>query len=75
MLTKWLARPATLVVCALLLIGSSSPAFARNRKSCREHLRHAESNLHAAVRKHGERSEQAQKKRQEVEKIRAECHM
>ena len=75
MFSRWLQKLSSIFVCALLLVGSGSPAFARTRKSCREHLRHAENNLHAAVRKHGEHSRQAEDRRREVEKVRAECHM
>jgi hypothetical protein len=75
MLTRGLRKLSSVLVCGLLLFGSGSPAFARTRNSCREHLRHAENNLRAAVRKHGEHSRQAENRRREVEKVRAECHM
>jgi hypothetical protein len=74
-MNRWLAKSASAVVCVLMVLGSGSPLFARTRTSCREHLRHAENNLRAAVRKHGEHSSQAEKRRREVEKVRAECRM
>lgn len=60
----------------VLLIGGGVPAQARDRDDrCEQRIRKDEVNLNKAVRKHGERSRQAEKRRQELERDRATCRL
>lgn len=68
------------VSCALLgfslLAGTALPSHARDRDdACRRQVQKAEQNLDKAIRKHGERSRQAEKRRRQLEKARQRCHM
>lgn len=63
---------AAVVAAASLL---AVPAFAKvHRDKCEQKVRKAEANLNNAVRKHGERSRQAEQKREQLERVRATCH-
>lgn len=58
-----------------LLIGTAMPAFARDRDDhCRAKVEKAERNLRNAERKHGARSRQAEQRREQLERARANCH-
>jgi hypothetical protein len=62
---------AGLAATALLAV----PAFAKvHRDKCEQKYRKAEANLQQAIRKHGERSRQAEQKREQLERVRATCH-
>jgi hypothetical protein len=57
-----------------LLMGSALPAFARDRDdNCRARIQKAERNLVKAERKHGARSRQAEQRREQLERARANC--
>lgn len=57
-----------------LVAGVSVPAQARDRDDrCEQKVRKAEANYNKAVRKHGEGSKQARKKREQLEQARAYC--
>lgn len=59
-----------------LLAGTALPALGRDRDdACRRQVQKAEQNLDKAIRKHGERSHQAEKRRQQLEEVRNRCHM
>jgi hypothetical protein len=63
-------------VLALTFLASTLPAHARDRDDkCHRQIQKAEQNLDNAVRKHGERSRQAEKRRQQLEQARQRCHM
>jgi ribulose kinase len=67
------------MLCAMLgasmMAGVAAPAYADRDDRCRRDIRKAEENLDKAVRKHGERSRQAEKRRHELEEKRERCHM
>jgi hypothetical protein len=57
-----------------LLMGSALPAFARDRDdNCRARIQKAERNLVKAERKHGARSRQAEQRREQLGRARANC--
>ncbi len=59
---------------ASLLVGVATPARADRDDKCRRDIQKAEENLDKAVRKHGEHSRQAEKRRQQLEEVRERCH-
>ncbi len=60
---------------ASLMAGIAVPAQARDRDDrCEQKVRKAEANYDKAVRKHGEHSNQARKKREKLEQAKAYCH-
>jgi hypothetical protein len=59
-------------ILGLFLVGIV-PAQAMDRH-CDDRIRKAEFNLKDAIRKHGEHSRQAEKRRHELEETRAHCH-
>jgi hypothetical protein len=67
------------LLCAMLgaslLAGVATPAHADRDDRCRRDVRKAEENLERAVRKHGERSRQAEQRRRQLEEVRERCHM
>jgi hypothetical protein len=71
MFNCWSRRTTVGALSAMLLLGSLSAA-AENR--CEARVRKAEHNLEQAVRQHGEHSRQAEKRRAELERARANCH-
>lgn len=57
-----------------LLLGSVLPASARDRDDkCEQRIRQAEQKLNEAVRRHGEGSKQAHKRREQLEDARRRC--
>jgi hypothetical protein len=57
-----------------LSVGSVVPSQARDRNDkCEPQIRKAEQNLEKAVRKHGERSRQAEQQRRKLEQARERC--
>lgn len=57
-----------------LLLGSVVPASARDRDDkCENRIRQAEQKLNEAVRRHGEGSRQAHKRREQLEDARRKC--
>jgi len=67
------------ILCAMLgaslLIGVATPAHADRDDKCRRDVHKAEENLEKAVRKHGERSRQAEQRRHQLEEVRERCRM
>jgi hypothetical protein len=57
-----------------LLMASLAPVAAVAAPHCRQRIERAEDNLRRAIRKHGERSRQAEQRRRELENARARCH-
>ena len=64
-------------VCAfavvMFLAGSFSTRALANER-CEDRIRRAEERLHQAERRHGDHSRQAEKRRRELEDVRAHCH-
>ena len=62
-------------VVSLFLAGAVPvQALARDGHRCEKQIRKAEDNLQRAIRKHGERSRQAERRRHELEEARERCH-
>jgi hypothetical protein len=67
------------LIAAVVVVGflaGSVPARAtgdRYERKCEERIHRAEANLNNAIRKHGERSRQAEKRRHELEEAREHC--
>jgi hypothetical protein len=55
-----------------LLLGSAAPVMAAPR-NCANRIRKAEVNLDKAIRRHGVRSRQAQERRYQLDRARANC--
>ena len=71
-------KTATVVLLgASLLLGGSVIVQAQGppdrRYHCERRIRQAEINLQRAIERHGERSRQAEKRRRELEEVRARC--
>lgn len=62
------------VLGASLVAGVATPAHADRDDHCHRSVEKAERNLDKAVRKHGEHSSQAEKRRHELEEVRERCH-
>jgi hypothetical protein len=59
---------------AFLLVGGGAPIVAGDRDNgCRERIQKAEEKLRHAIDRHGEHSQQAEKRRHELEKVRERC--
>ena len=60
---------------ASLLLGASAVAHAQpdGRVRCERRIRRAEANLDGAIRRHGEHSPQAERRRRELAEVRAHC--
>ena len=73
------ARVFTAILALGMMVASGLPASAidkdhdRDRK-CEHNIRKAEAKLQEAIRKHGERSRQAEKRRHDLEETRERCH-
>lgn len=72
MLQKSKAMVCTFVVATFL--AGAFPVSAMAGERCEDRIRRAEEKLHQAERKHGEHSRQAEKRRRELEDVRAHCH-
>lgn len=70
MLNPWFRGVTMLGVAALLLIGNVS-AVAADR--CEQRVRKAEMQQQQAVQRHGQHSRQVEKKRRNLEEVRASC--
>ena len=55
------------------LLGGVVPLQADRRSDCEKRIRKAEQKLEKEVRKHGERSRQAEKRRHDLERAREQC--
>lgn len=70
----WFRRIGQAALVGALLLGVV-PAQARDRDDkCAQKIRAAEARLDNAVRKHGRRSRQAEKRRQELDRVRDQCN-
>jgi hypothetical protein len=74
----WLRKVfAKTVLCAMLgavlLAGAATPARADRADKCRRDIHKAEENLEKAIRKHGERSRQAEQRRRQLREVRERC--
>ena len=69
-------RLLVLILAATFMAGSALPSKALDRDDdrCHRQVEKAEHNLDKAVRKHGEHSEQAERRRHELEEARERCH-
>ena len=70
-LWKWITSS---ILMAAMLAGTAVWA-AQSPASCDQRIRNAEHRLHKAVRRYGAHSRQAQKRRQQLERVRNRCHM
>lgn len=66
------ARVTAVALAGFLLIGSVTPASAY--ANCEQRIRKAERNLDRAVARHGLHSVQAERRRDQLERVRARCH-
>ncbi len=48
---------------------------AGSQASCDQRIRTAEHRLHQSIRRYGAKSRQAQKRRQQLDRVRSRCHM
>ena len=63
------------ILAAFFLMGSAIPTQAMDRDDkCERRIHQAEVNLQKAIRKHGERSRQAEQRRRELQEARERCH-
>lgn len=71
---KWGVLSAILAV--LFFVGTAVPVRAvdRDDDKCQHQVEKAQRNLDKAVAKHGEHSEQAEKRRHQLEEARERCH-
>jgi hypothetical protein len=71
---RWESTLLAIVFGAFLLVGGVAPALAGDRDhDCRERIHKAEVTLRQELDRHGERSRQAEKRRNELEKARERC--
>ena len=76
MTQKAKALIATFVVSVFLAGAVPARGLDRDRddRRCEKQIRKAETNLQKAIRKHGERSRQAEARRHQLEEARERCH-
>ena len=67
---KWLSAAVMAVLVGSIAV---QPAHADNRAKCQRNLEKAEAKLDDAVRKHGERSRQAEQRRRDLAGAREKC--
>jgi len=68
-------RVLATALAAIFLLGSAVPGQAWDRgDKCRRRIERAEYNLEKAIRRHGERSRQAEQRRRELQEARERCH-
>jgi len=74
MLSKIFSKAGMTAVAlsGFLLIGSVAPASAY--ANCEQRIRRAERNLDRAIQHHGLHSVQAERRRDQLERVRARCH-
>lgn len=62
------------IVVALFLAGTVPVlALEHGERKCEQRIHNAEARLQNAIRKHGERSRQAERHRRELEEVRSHC--
>lgn len=69
---KILKRAVSPAFAGLLLIGSVMPIHAY--ATCEQRIHRAERNLERAIERHGLHSIQAERRRDQLERVRARCH-
>jgi hypothetical protein len=67
----WKSLQLVPVLAALLLVGGA--ARTRSCNNCEQRIHRAEGNLRKAIRRHGEHSRQAERRRHELEEARRSC--
>jgi len=72
MLPKVFSKAGMIAVVGFLLIGSAAPVSAY--ANCEQRIRKAERNLDRAIQRHGLHSIQAERRRDQLERVRARCH-
>ena len=79
MLHKFRKTGMAALLGASLLVGGAVSVEAQSRYQadrhyrCEQRIRRAEANLQRAIQRHGEHSRQAERRRRELEEIRARC--
>ncbi len=73
------ARVITAALALAMMATGGLPASGRDKdhdrdRKCEQKIRKAEAKLQDAIRKHGERSRQAEKRRHDLEEARERCH-
>ncbi len=71
MLQKIFSKAGMLALTGVLLLGSAMPIHAY--ANCEQRIHRAERNLERAIRRHGLHSVQAERRRDELERVRARC--
>lgn len=71
MLTKIFSKAQVVAVAGFLLIGSVAPVSAY--ANCEQRIRKAERNLDRAIARYGLHSIQAERRRDQLERVRARC--
>lgn len=66
------AGVTAMALAGFLLVGSVAPASAYT--NCEQRIHKAERNLDRAIARHGVHSEQAERRRDQLERVRARCH-
>lgn len=66
------AGMTAMALAGFLLVGSVAPASAY--ANCEQRIRKAERNLDRAIQRHGLHSIQAERRRDQLERVRARCH-
>jgi hypothetical protein len=62
------------ILAAFFLLGSAVPSMAVDRyNKCERRVQQAEANLQKAIRRHGDRSRQAEQRRRELQEARERC--
>jgi hypothetical protein len=67
-------RKLSAFVLGAVMLVSGAGVLQAHADRCDDRIHKAEHNLADAVRKHGEHSRQAEKRRHELEDVRASCH-
>lgn len=68
---KFKAPISAVLLALFVLLGSAVPALGRD--NCDKNVRKAEKNLSKEIRKHGERSPQAEYRRRQLAEVRHQC--
>lgn len=66
-------RVLSLILAAGFVITSAMPSTAYAYQGCRQRIVRAERRLDRAIRRHGPNSPQAQRRREQLEAVRASC--
>jgi len=72
MISDVFSKIGAILLSGFLLIGSVAPLHAFDK--CEHRIRKAELRLEKAIRKHGVHSIQAERQREQLERVRERCH-